>query len=122
MFEQASRLKLRFNYKGVHSTEDLWEMPLEALDTLFKELNAQMKTQEEESLLETRSNEDKILALKIGIIKHVVETRLREQKVRENEVEKATKKQKLLGIIAEKQDASLHDMSVEDLAKLIDEL
>lgn len=122
MFEQASRLKLRFNFKGQSTAEDLWDMPLQALDQIFKGLNAQLKAQKEESLLETKSKEDEILDLKISIVKHVVEVRLREQKAREDEVSKAAKKQKLLGIIAEKQDANLREMSVEDLTKLVDEL
>ena len=122
MFEQASRLKLRFPFKGQCSVEDLWDLPLEALDLIFKGLNSQRKTQEEESLLETKSTEDEILGLKINIVKHVVKVRLEERKARENEAAKAAKKQKLLGIIAEKQDAALRDMSVDTLTKLVDEL
>ena len=122
MFEKAARLKLRFNFKGQSTTEDLWDMPIQALDQIFKGLNAQLKAQKEESLLETKSKEDEILDLKISIVKHVVEVRLREQKAREDEVSKAAKKQKLLGIIAEKQDANLREMSVDDLTKLVDEL
>ena len=35
---------------------------------------------------------------------------------------KAEKKQKLLGIIAEKQDSELRDLSVDELTKLVEEL
>lgn len=122
MFEKAARLKLRFNHKGLCTTEDLWDLPLRSLDSIFKELNAELKTQNEESLLDTKSHENKILDLQIGIVRHVVEVRLNEKKIRENEVERAAKKEKLLGIIAEKQDASLHNMSIEDLTKLVNEL
>ena len=122
MFEKATRLKLRFNFKGQSTVEDLWDMPIQALDQIFKGLNVQLKAQKEESLLEIKSKEDEILDLKISIVKHVVEVRLREQKAREDEVSKAAKKQKLLGIIAEKQDANLREMSVDDLTKLVDEL
>lgn len=122
MFEQASRLKLRFRYKGLCSVEDLWDMSFEALDTIFKGLNAQLKAQKEESLLETKSKEYEVLELKINLVKHVVTIRLQEQKERENEVAKAAKKQKLFCIIEEKQDAALRDMSVEELTKLVDEL
>jgi hypothetical protein len=122
MFEKAVRLKLRFTHKGLCTIEDLWDLPLDALDRIFKELNTKLKTQKEESLLETRSKEDEILDLKISIVKHIVEVRLAEQKARKDLADKLTKKQKLLGIIAEKQDNALRDLSVDELTKLVDEL
>ena len=122
MFEKAVRLKLRFTHKGLCTVEDLWDLPLDSLDRIFKELNTKLKTQKEESLLETRSKEDEILDLKISIVKHIVEVRLSEQKARKDLATKLAKKQNLLGIIAEKQDNALRDLSVDDLTKLVDEL
>jgi hypothetical protein len=122
MFEKAVRLKLRFTHKGLCTVEDLWDIPLESLDRIFKDLNIKLKTQKEESLLETRSREDEILDLKIAIVKHIVEVRLSEQKARTDLLAKSVKKQKLLGIIAEKQDNELRDMSVDELTKLVDDL
>ena len=122
MFEKAVRLKLRFTHKGLCTIEDLWDIPLESLDRIFKDLNIKLKTQKEESLLETRSKEDEILDLKIAIVKHIVEVRLSEQKARTDLAAKSVKKQRLLGIIAEKQDSALRDMSVDELTKLVDEL
>ena len=122
MFEKAVRLKLRFNHKGLCTVEDLWDIPLESLDRIFKELNTKLKTQKEESLLENRSKEDEILDLKISIVKHIVEVRLSEQKARTDLAAKSAKKQKLLGIIAEKQDTELRDLSVDELTKLVDDL
>ena len=122
MFEKAVRLKLRFTHKGLCTIEDLWDIPLESLDRIFKDLSIKLKAQKEESLLETRSKEDEILDLKIAIVKHIVEVRLSEQKARTDLAAKSVKKQKLLGIIAEKQDSALRDMSVDELTKLVDEL
>ncbi len=121
MFEKASRLKLRFNYRGLCITEDLWDMPLTALDTIYKGLNGQLKAQKEESLLETKSEADELLDLQIAIVRHVVEVRLAEQRERQDAVAKAAQKQKIMAIIADKQDAELHSMSIEDLNKLIAE-
>lgn len=123
MFEQATRLKLRFNFKGLCSSEDLWDLLLTDLDTIYKELNAELKTQQEESLLVKEQNQElQILKLKIGIVKHVFQVRQREQEEHANESIKAEKKQKLLSIIADKQDETYRDMSIDDLTKLIDEL
>lgn len=122
MFEKASRLKLRFNYRGLCSVEDLWEISIEALDAIYKVLNAKSKEQKEESLLDTKSQEDEILVLKIDIVKYIMKVRLQEKKDKENAALRAGQKQKLLEIIAKKQDEKLESMSVEDLTKLVNEL
>ena len=122
MFEKAARMKLRFHWHGAVSVEDLWDLPLTALDTIFKSLSRQMREQEEESLLETRDEEAEVLSLQIGIVKHVVATRLVEREERERTAERAKKKQRLLGILADKQDEGLREMSVEELQQMIEEL
>jgi hypothetical protein len=119
MFEKASRLKVRFNYKGLCSVEDLWDMSLTTLDSIFKTLNAQNKTQKEESLLEVRSQEDTVLDLKIALVKHVFTVRSLEQKARADAAANAAEKQKLMGILAKKQDTELEGLSMEDLNKRI---
>jgi len=122
MFEKASRMKLRFAYKGVCSVEDLWDMRLVELDSLFKALNTQLKAREGESLLGAVSPADKVLDLQIEIIKHIVKTRLTERDARMASAEKAEKKQKILGIIADKQNAVLLDTPLEELMKMAEGL
>jgi hypothetical protein len=122
MFNQAARLKLRFSYKGQCSVEDLWDLTVIELDAIYKGLNAKKKSQSEESLLGLKSKEDDILELKISIIKYIVETKLLEQQAREDKQIKADYKKKLLSIKAEKQDAALHDLSAEELNKMLDDL
>jgi|SRR6056297_479629 len=119
MFEKAVRFKLRFNYKGICSVEDLWDMPVSALDNVFKKLNKEYKEQKEESLLKTKTKEDEILDLKIEIVKHIVATKVKEKEIRKNMYEEAEKRQKILGIIADKKDKELYDKPVEELEKLI---
>lgn len=122
MFEKASRLKLRFDYKGSISVEDLWDIPMTALNRVFQALNAELKTTQEESLLETKSKKDEVLELKIIIVRHVAEVRLAEKETRKNAAERKAKKERLLEIIAKKQDESLEQMSIEDLTKLVNDL
>lgn len=118
IFEQAARMKVRFNHKGVCSVEDLWDMPLSALDAIFKALNQEAKAQSEESLLAVKTATSAELDLKLAIVKHVVKTRLEEKAAYEQAKANADRKNTILGIIAEKQNESLKSMSIDELKKL----
>ncbi len=122
MFEKAVRMKLRFNYKGLLSVEDLWDLSVSSLDQIFKSLNAQFKAQKEESLLDVKTEEEDGLALKVQIIKYIVKTKLDEDAARETKALKAEKKQKLLKVISEKKEKVLYDMPVDELEKLVNDL
>ena len=122
MFEKAIRLKLRFDYKDICSTEDLWDLSVKELDSIYKILNKKIKIQEEESLLETKSKDDEIIELKVNIIKYIVKTKIDESNAAKERRDKLSQKQKLLEIVAEKQDQHLREMPLEDLKKMINEL
>ena len=78
LFEIATRNRYRFNYKGVMTVEDLWSLRVEDLDAIFKMLNRQKKTADEDSLLATKSAEDQDLANKIDIVRYIVSVKLAE--------------------------------------------
>lgn len=122
MFKKAVKGKYRFPYKGQIAVEDLYDLPLGALDTVFKTLNAEVKKTDEESLLQTKSEEDDILSTKIEIVKYIFNEKLEEKKNRQEAAERKEKKQKIMQIIATKQDEALRNASVEDLQKMLDEL
>lgn len=122
MFEIATREKYRFPFKGLCSVEDLWDLKLQDLDSIFKTLNAQKKQANEESLLATKSKEDKELETKIDIIKHIVATKQQEALAKLQEKEIADKKQKLLKLKEQKQDEALGNMSIEEIDKMLESL
>lgn len=122
IFEYASRNKVRFPFKGMISVEDLWDLSLTNLDTIYKTLNKQVNQSEEESLLNTKSIVDEELDVQIAIIKHVVSVKLAEQEAREKASAKKAQKQKIMSIIAAKQDEALQNSSIDDLKKMLDEL
>ncbi len=122
LFIKASRKKIRFSYKGLTTTEDLWDLPVTELDGIYKSLNAKAKTAKEESLLETKTDGDEELMLQIEIIKYIVSVKLEEKKEAEKAKERKEQKQKIMSILASKQDEALQGKSVEELQKMLEEL
>lgn len=122
LFEIATRNRYRFNYKGVMTVEDLWSLRVEDLDAIFKMLNRQKKTADEDSLLATKSAEDQDLANKIDIVRYIVSVKLAEAAERVSAAEKKEQRDKILEIVAKKKDKALEDMGIEDLMKKLEEL
>lgn len=122
LFEIATRNSYRFNYKGVMTVEDLWSLRVEDLDAIFKMLNRQKKTADEDSLLATKSAEDQDLANKIDIVRYIVSVKLAEAAERVSAAEKKAQRDKILEIVAKKKDKALEDMGIEDLMKKLEEL
>ena len=122
IFEFATRNKVRFPFKGMISVEDLWDLSLTNLDSIYKTLNKQVKQSEEESLLSTKASVDTELEVQIAIVKHIVSVKLAEKEASEKASAKKAQKQKIMSIIATKQDEALHNSSVEELQKMLDEL
>lgn len=122
LFEIATRKKYRFPYKGLVSVEDLWDLNVQALDQIFKALNKELKERGEESLLKSKTDEETDLDNAISIVKYIVSVKERERLDRLDQKEKAAKKQRIMAIMAEKQDKALTEMSMEDLEKMLADL
>lgn len=122
IFEYATRNKMRFPYKGSVSVEDLWDLSVTELDKVFKTLNSQRKQSQEESLLNTKSKEDEIVDIQIAIVKHIVAVKLVEKEAREKAAENKAKKQKIMAIMAARDEKALENASDEDLQKMLAEL
>lgn len=122
IFEYATRNKMRFPYKGSVSVEDLWDLSVTELDKVFKTLNSQRKQSQEESLLNTKSKEDEIVDIQIAIVKHIVAVKLEEKEAREKAAENKAKKQKIMAIMAARDEKALENASNEDLQKMLAKL
>lgn len=121
-FEFATRNKLRFPFKGSISVEDLWDLNVRDLDTVFKTLNARVKNTQEESLLAVRNEEDETLFIMIDIVRYIVDVKLAEAEAILHEKERSERKQKLMALIADKQDEDLRNKSVDELKEMLNEL
>ena len=122
IFEYASRNKVRFPFKGMISVEDLWDLSLTNLDSIYKTLNKQVKQSEEESLLSTKASVDTELEVQIAIVKHIVSVKLAEREAAEKASAKKAQKQKIMSIIATNENDALQNSSIDDLKKMLDEL
>jgi len=122
MFELASRMKLRFAYKGVLSVDDLWDLMVQDLDKMYRSLNAKLKAENEDSLLGPKEKATTDLELQIAIIKRIVEVKLAEAAAKESEIVRKEKKQKILEILSKKENSDLESKSAEDLQKMLSEL
>ena len=125
LFEIAARKKYRFSYKGWISTEDLWDMDRDGLDSVYKWLTSlKNKSSTEDSLLNdnAKDKEDEDLQNKIDIVKHVFEVKKEESFNALKEKENAEKKRRILDILAKKQDEVLMNTKVEDLKKMLEDL
>ena len=121
IFELATREKYRFPYKGMISVEDLWDLDIPELDRVYKSLNKELKTTDEESLIEIKST-NVTLNNKIEIVKYIFEVKRAEEEQRANQLNNARQRQHILDILAKKQDESLQNMSEEELLRKLDEL
>lgn len=122
IFEYAVRNKIRFPFKGMISVEDLWDLSLTNLDSIYKTLNKQVKQSEEESLLSEKESVDTELEVQIAIIKYIVDVKKKEKEAKDKAAEKKAQKQKIMSIIASKENEALQNSSLEDLKKMLEEL
>jgi len=122
IFEVATRNGFRFNFKGMISVEDLWALNVRDLDSVFKVLNSQLKQVNEESLLDVKTKQDQELDTKIEIVKYIVKVKQEEESMRLKAKEQKEKKQKIMEILATKQESNLQNMSEDELKKMLSEL
>ena len=122
IFEVAVKSKFRFEFKGLISVEDLFDLNVKDLDSVFKTLNSQLKQVKEESLLEVKTKQDEELDVKIEIVKYIFELKKEAENQRLKAKEQKEKKQKIMEILANKEDESYNNMSKEELTKMLSEL
>jgi len=121
VFEVASQKKFRYPYKGMITTEDLWDLTPEQLDVVYKALNKELLTSMEGSLLtETVANPD--LLGKIEIVKYIFEEKRAATEFNRMAAENAAKKRHILDVLAKKRDDALENLSEDELLAMLNEL
>ena len=123
LFAKASKAKFRFQTsKGNLSTEHLWDLSLESLDTIAKSINKEIKASEEESFIEEKSSKDTELSDRLEVVKYIIAYKIKQRDANAKRIETLGRKAHLEAIIAEKQSESLRSKSVEELQKELEAL
>lgn len=122
LFERATREAFRFQSdRGELTTEQLWGLPLQHktgfdLDHVARAVNADLKGVSEESFVSTANSEQiDFHQARLDVVKHVIAVKLAEKAAAETRAANAAKKQKLLEILGQKEDAELAGKSVDEL-------
>jgi hypothetical protein len=129
MFEQATRQKFRFeSVKGLLSVEDLWDLPLSSnvgkasLDEVAKSIYQKVQSADNVSFVKKTTDVNAVEVMKLDIVKHIIAIRIKEQEEAATARENKAKKDRILAIMADKQDENLRNASLDDLKKMLESL
>lgn len=122
MYKNALRKGYTFNYKGVCTLQDLFDLSLTELDMIYKNLMAELVKTKGESLLQIVSKETTVIEDKIAIIKDIVATKLEEQEIAKAELLAKAEKQKIMYAISKKKESKYDELSVEELENLLKDI
>ena len=125
IFETATRIKLRFTSpRGDLTVEQLWDVPLRSkdgfdLNALAKTANKAVKEMAEENFVDTavKTPEHTRRELALEIVKHVIETKVAEEEAAKKRAENKIERDKILGLLAEKQNDKLSALSEKELLR-----
>lgn len=119
-YKLASQQKLRFQTnRGSLSMEQLWDLPLEELDLLAVGLEAQYKRSPKKSFLDKTSEKDKTSKLRFDVALDILNTKVEENQAALELLETKEHNEKIIRLIAEKQDESLKGKSIKQLEGML---
>lgn len=128
MFDIASREKFRFDSgRGLLTVEDLWDLPLQSaknpnLDDIARGLFRKLKSGDDVSFVSEEKKSNRVDQLKFDIVKHIIDVKVAENKAAAEARANKERKARLLEILADKQDESLRNMTVDQLRAEIDKM
>ena len=128
MWIEALSKKLRFEYKGLISIEDLFDLSLDDLDAIYKNLKKETneyKQYSADSLLEKDDEKDETyeeLQLKIDVVTAVFNHLKKQQEELQRKIALQNQRDKILGIIADKEDEELSNKSISELKEILNNM
>ena len=128
MWIEALSKKLRFEHDGLISIEDLFDLSLNELDDIYRSLNKELNEYEqysEDSLLDKDEEKDETyeeLQLKIDIVTAVFNHLKKQQDELQRRIALQNQRDKILGIIADKENEELSNKSISELKEILDNM
>lgn len=120
IFKLASKQKVRFQTsKGFLNTEQLWDLSLTELDALAVSLEKECEETSKKSFLTKSSDKNKLSKLKFDLALDILTSKNDEIQASKDATELKEHNKKIIALIAEKQDESLKNKSVEELTAML---
>lgn len=126
LFEYATRNKLFLaSSRGQLGVTELWDVPLRSrdgfdLNSIAKVASKSLKDLAEENFVETAKTASHTrLENALEIVKYIIDVKLSEEAAAKKRADNKVEKEKLLTILAEKQDGKLSALSETELKKRI---
>lgn len=120
MYKEASKIKLRFSTtKGSLSVEQLWDLALTDLDSLAVSLEEAYKNSKGKSFLVKKTSKNKVIKLQFDIVLDILTTKVEENEAAKDAAETKAHNQKILQLIAKKQDDELEGKSIKELESML---
>lgn len=118
LFVLAARKKYRFeSTKGLLAFEDLYDLPLTALDAIAVKLDEKAAQAGRKSFIVKRTTTDTETANKLEIVKYVIETKQKEADAAKEKATKQEQKAFLTELLNKKKQAQMEGLSAEELEK-----
>lgn len=119
-FKLASQQKLRFQTKkGLLSTEQLWDLSIDDLDELAVSLENEFKQTGKKSFVSKTSAKDKTAKLRFDVALEVLNSKMDEIQSATEAQEIKAHNEKIIQLIAEKQDQSLKGKTIAQLKAML---
>lgn len=111
--------KFRFEFKGLISTEDLFDLTLADLDAIYKSLKKEESDLQGDSLLGNDENPKvREVEVKIEVVKAVFDMKKAEIARAERVLANKAQKDKILAIIEDKENQELSEKSIDELREI----
>lgn len=129
LFIKASRIKLRVNTEsGQLTVEDLWDLPLLherklSLNSVAVGLHTKLRSNENISFVETsKPKTESPDELAMEIVKHIIAVKQDERRSHLEALDRTAKKERIMELIAQKENESLSMQSIDDLREQLKSL
>ena len=120
MYKEALQKKLRFKTnKGMITTEDLFDLSLQNLNTLAIMLDKKISEAPKKSFIEELPAEENDDELRFSIVKDVINIKLKARKDNIDKAQADAQKKRILEILAKRNDEELENKSIEELRAMI---